>query len=51
MIVDKQNLYTLLKNINLNGDKMLEAYVPFIGLIIFGNIENLILASQSVVQA
>lgn len=29
---------------------MLEAYVPFIGLIIFGNIENLILASQGVVQ-
>ena len=29
---------------------MLEAYLPFIGLIIFGNIENLILASQGVVQ-
>ena len=29
---------------------MLEQYVPFIGLIIFGNIENLILASQGVVQ-
>lgn len=29
---------------------LLEAYVPFIGLIIFGNIENLILASQGVVQ-
>ena len=28
---------------------MLEQYVPFIGLIIFGNIENLILASQGVV--
>ncbi|MBQ2666212.1 hypothetical protein [Methanobrevibacter sp.] len=25
-------------------------YLPFIGLIIFGNIENLILASQGVVQ-
>ena len=32
------------------GDKLLEAYLPFIGLIIFGNIENLILASQGVVQ-
>lgn len=29
---------------------MLEQYVPFIGLIIFGNIENLILASQCVVE-
>ena len=29
---------------------MLEQFVPFIGLIIFGNIENLILASQGVVQ-
>ena len=29
---------------------LLEAYIPFIGLIIFGNIENLILASQGVVQ-
>lgn len=29
---------------------MLEEYIPFIGLIIFGNIENLILASQGVVQ-
>ena len=29
---------------------MLEEYLPFIGLIIFGNIENLILASQGVVQ-
>ena len=29
---------------------MLEAYLPFLGLIIFGNIENLILASQGVVQ-
>ena len=28
---------------------MLEQYLPFIGLIIFGNIENLILASQGVV--
>ena len=29
---------------------MLEQYLPFIGLIIFGNIENLILASQGVVN-
>ena len=29
---------------------MLEEFIPFIGLIIFGNIENLILASQGVVQ-
>ncbi|MBE6511594.1 MAG: hypothetical protein E7Z75_00380 [Methanobrevibacter olleyae] len=29
---------------------MLEQYIPFIGLLIFGNIENLILASQGVVQ-
>lgn len=28
---------------------MLEQYLPFLGLIIFGNIENLILASQGVV--
>ena len=35
---------------NINGDYLLEAYMPFIGLIIFGNIENLILASQGVVQ-
>ncbi|MBE6488208.1 MAG: hypothetical protein E7Z86_05800 [Methanosphaera stadtmanae] len=28
----------------------LEAYLPFIWLIIFGNIENLILASQGVVK-
>ncbi len=28
---------------------MLEQYIPFFGLIIFGNIENLILASQGVV--
>ena len=28
---------------------MLEAYLPFIGLIIFGNIENLVLASQGAV--
>lgn len=30
-------------------EKMLEEYMPFIGLIIFGNIENLILSSQGVV--
>ena len=35
---------------NVNGDYLLEEYIPFIGLIIFGNIENLILASQGVVQ-
>ena len=29
---------------------MLEAYLPFMWLIIFGNIENLILASQGVVK-
>ncbi len=29
---------------------MFEQYMPFIGLIIFGNIENLILSSQGVVQ-
>ena len=32
------------------GDKLLEQYLPFMGLIIFGNIENLILSSQGVVQ-
>ena len=32
------------------GDKLLDAYLPFMGLIIFGNIENLILSSQGVVQ-
>lgn len=30
--------------------KMLGEFMPFIGLIIFGNIENLILASQGVVS-
>ena len=29
---------------------MLEQFLPFMGLIIFGNIENLILASQGVVE-
>ena len=29
---------------------MLEQYMPFLGLIIFGNIENLILSSQGVVN-
>ena len=29
---------------------MLEQYMPFVGLIIFGNIENLILSSQGVVE-
>ena len=29
---------------------MLTEYLPFMGLIIFGNIENLILSSQGVVQ-
>ncbi len=28
---------------------MLEEFIPFIGLIIFGNIENLVLSSQGVV--
>lgn len=28
---------------------MLEQYLPFVGLIIFGNIENLLLSSQGVV--
>lgn len=28
---------------------MLEEYLPFIGLLIFGNIENLVLSSQGVV--
>ena len=28
---------------------MLEEYIPFIGLLIFGNIENLVLASQGVI--
>ncbi len=32
-----------------NGDFMLEQYLPFVGLIIFGNIENLVLSSQGVV--
>ena len=31
-----------------NGDWMFEEYLPFGGLIIFGNIENLVLASQGV---
>ncbi len=29
---------------------MLEEYLPFMGLVVFGNIENLILSSQGVVQ-
>lgn len=29
---------------------MLEQYLPFMGLIVFGNIENLILSSQGVVN-
>ena len=43
-------------NLNITNENiilvinLLEAYLPFIGLIIFGNIENLILASQGVVQ-
>lgn len=43
-------LYIGINHIIKNGDFLLEAYLPFIGLIIFGNIENLILASQGVVQ-
>lgn len=34
----------------ISGDNLLEEYLPFMGLIIFGNIENLILSSQGVVQ-
>ncbi len=30
--------------------RMLEEYLPFVGLLIFGNIENLILASQGEVK-
>ncbi|RPF52892.1 hypothetical protein SAMN05216439_1432 [Methanobrevibacter gottschalkii] len=33
----------------LGGMEMLEQYLPFVGLIIFGNIENLVLSSQGVV--
>jgi hypothetical protein len=33
--------YPMKKNL---GDKLLEEYSPFRGLIIFGNIENLVLA-------
>ena len=33
------NLYNINEE-NNNGDNLLEAYLPFIGLIIFGNIEN-----------
>ena len=32
-----------------NGDLMLEQYLPLVGLIVFGNIENLVLSSQGVV--
>lgn len=32
-----------------NGDFMLTQYLPFVALIIFGNIENLVLSSQGVV--
>jgi putative Mn2+ efflux pump MntP len=32
-----------------NGDLMLEQYLPFVALIVFGNIENLVLSSQGVV--
>ena len=32
-----------------NGDLMLEQYLTFVALIIFGNIENLVLSSQGVV--
>ncbi len=40
----------IIKFKNIIGDNLLEEFLPFIGLIIFGNIENLILASQGVVQ-
>ncbi len=39
----------LFRTIKGNGDLMLEQYLPFVGLIIFGNIENLVLSSQGVV--
>lgn len=32
-----------------NGDLMFEQYLPFVALIVFGNIENLVLSSQGVV--
>ena len=52
LIVTKFYLYL---NTNYNkiliGEKiMLEQYLPFMGLIVFGNIENLILSSQGVVN-
>ncbi len=40
---------SLFRIIRGNGDLMLEQYLPFVGLIIFGNIENLVLSSQGVV--
>ena len=43
-------IFKYLRIKRLYGDNLLEAYLPFIGLIIFGNIENLILASQGVVN-
>lgn len=42
----RKNLFRFIKG---NGDLMLEQYLPFVGLIIFGNIENLVLSSQGVV--
>ena len=48
LVFSKTWLFDNLKKII--GDKLLEEYLPFMGLIIFGNIENLILASQGVVQ-
>jgi putative Mn2+ efflux pump MntP len=38
------------QNIKIGENMFLDAYLPFIWLIIFGNIENLILASQGVVK-
>ena len=51
--LENANLMIIFKYLRIKilyGDNLLEAYLPFIGLIIFGNIENLILASQGVVQ-
>ncbi len=47
--MNKQLYIVKQKNIII-GDKLLEEFLPFVGLIVFGNIENLILASQGVVQ-
>lgn len=46
MFFFRKNLFRFIRG---NGDLMLEQYLPFVGLIIFGNIENLVLSSQGVV--